>query len=38
MNNIKKQFDFRENDICIVISTSGRNSAPIDAALLAKKC
>lgn len=32
----KKQFDFRENDICIVISTSGRNSAPIDAALLAK--
>jgi len=33
----KEQFDFRENDICIVISTSGRNSAPIDAALLAKK-
>ncbi|MBD8522185.1 sugar isomerase domain-containing protein [Lysinibacillus fusiformis] len=32
----KEQFDFRENDICIVISTSGRNSAPIDAALLAK--
>ena len=32
----KEQFDFRENDVCIVISTSGRNSAPIDAALLAK--
>ncbi len=32
----KEQFDFRENDVCIVISTSGRNAAPIDAALLAK--
>ncbi|WP_155591729.1 sugar isomerase domain-containing protein [Lysinibacillus cavernae] len=32
----KEQFDFHENDICIVISTSGRNAAPIDAALLAK--
>jgi len=32
----KEQFDFRENDVCIVISTSGRNAAPIDAAMLAK--
>ncbi|WP_353957857.1 SIS domain-containing protein [Lysinibacillus sp. G4S2] len=33
----KDQFDFRENDVCIVISTSGRNQAPIDAAFLAKE-
>ncbi|MEK5232670.1 SIS domain-containing protein [Lysinibacillus sp. FSL K6-0232] len=32
----KEQFDFHEHDTCIVISTSGRNAAPIDAALLAK--
>lgn len=29
-------FDFKENDVLIVISTSGRNVAPIDVALLAK--
>ncbi|AVK84179.1 hypothetical protein C3943_11635 [Lysinibacillus sp. B2A1] len=33
----KEQFDFHENDVCIIISTSGRNPAPIDAALLAKQ-
>ncbi|MGE7912827.1 sugar isomerase domain-containing protein [Lysinibacillus xylanilyticus] len=33
----KDQFDFRENDVCIVISTSGRNQAPIDVAFLAKE-
>ncbi|WP_341299880.1 SIS domain-containing protein [Lysinibacillus sp. FSL H8-0500] len=32
----REQFDFHENDVCLVISTSGRNAAPIDAALLAK--
>jgi len=30
-------FDFHENDVCIVISTSGRNQAPIDVAFLAKE-
>lgn len=29
-------FEFQENDILLVISTSGRNCAPIDAALLAR--
>ncbi|MGE7090989.1 sugar isomerase domain-containing protein [Lysinibacillus sp. NPDC048646] len=33
----KHCFDFQENDVCVVISTSGRNYAPIDAALLAKE-
>ncbi len=33
----KDQFDFHENDVCIIISTSGRNQAPIDAAFLAKE-
>ncbi|MFJ7405142.1 sugar isomerase domain-containing protein [Lysinibacillus sp. NPDC097868] len=33
----KDEFQFQENDVCIVISTSGRNNAPIDAALLAKQ-
>ncbi|MGE7841245.1 sugar isomerase domain-containing protein [Lysinibacillus sp. NPDC093712] len=33
----KDEFQFQENDICIVISTSGRNNAPIEAALLAKQ-
>ncbi|WP_374110100.1 sugar isomerase domain-containing protein [Lysinibacillus sp. BPa_S21] len=33
----KDHFDFHENDVCIVISTSGRNQAPIDVAFLAKK-
>ncbi|WP_332646961.1 sugar isomerase domain-containing protein [Lysinibacillus sp. 54212] len=32
----RNSFDFHENDIFLVISTSGRNCAPIDAALLAK--
>lgn len=31
-----KDFDFRKNDVLIVISTSGRNAVPIDVALLAK--
>ncbi len=33
----KDHFDFREHDVCIVISTSGRNQAPIDVAFLAKE-
>ncbi|KOS60969.1 SIS domain-containing protein [Lysinibacillus agricola] len=33
----KDHFDFHENDVCIVISTSGRNQAPIDVAFLAKE-
>lgn len=33
----KEHFHFHEHDVCIVISTSGRNDAPIDAALLAKQ-
>ncbi len=33
----KHYFDFQEHDVFIVISTSGRNYAPIDAALLAKE-
>jgi len=33
----KDHFDFHENDVCIVISTSGRNQAPIDVAYLAKE-
>ena len=33
----KELFQFQENDVCIIISTSGRNNAPIDAALLAKQ-
>ncbi|MGE7113626.1 sugar isomerase domain-containing protein [Lysinibacillus sp. NPDC047702] len=37
IDQYKEQFDFYENDVCIVISTSGRNSAPIDAAILAKQ-
>ena len=31
------EFVFKKNDILIIISTSGRNNAPIDVALLAKK-
>ncbi|MFJ7950068.1 sugar isomerase domain-containing protein [Lysinibacillus sp. NPDC096418] len=31
------QFNFHEQDILMVISTSGRNNAPIEAALLAKE-
>ncbi|MEG0258478.1 MAG: SIS domain-containing protein [Lysinibacillus sp.] len=30
-------FDFQPDDVLIVISTSGRNNAPIDVALLAKR-
>ncbi|WP_144510422.1 sugar isomerase domain-containing protein [Bacillus sp. FJAT-22090] len=30
-------FEFKKNDVLIVISTSGRNAAPIDVALLAKE-
>ncbi len=33
----KDEFQFQENDVCIVISTSGRNNAPIEAAMLAKQ-
>ncbi|GLC88483.1 SIS domain-containing protein [Lysinibacillus piscis] len=33
----KEQFDFQQEDVFIVISTSGRNNAPIDAALFAKE-
>ncbi|WP_313892147.1 SIS domain-containing protein [Psychrobacillus sp.] len=33
----KEDFDFNENDVLIVISTSGRNAAPIDVTLLAKE-
>lgn len=33
----EKDFDFQPNDVLIVISTSGRNNAPIDAAILAKR-
>ncbi|MGE7693006.1 sugar isomerase domain-containing protein [Lysinibacillus sp. NPDC094177] len=37
IDKYKDHFDFHENDVCIVISTSGRNQAPIDVALLAKE-
>ncbi len=33
----KDEFQFQENDVCIIISTSGRNNAPIEAAMLAKQ-
>lgn len=33
----EKDFDFQPNDVLVVISTSGRNNAPIDAAMLAKR-
>jgi len=33
----KDHFDFHEHDVCIVISTSGRNQAPLDVAFLAKE-
>lgn len=33
----KDHFDFHEKDVCIVISTSGRNQAPLDVAFLAKE-
>lgn len=37
IQNYAHQFNFHEQDILIVISTSGRNNAPIDAAILAKE-
>lgn len=36
IKQFQDRFDFQENDIFLVISTSGRNCAPIDAAILAK--
>lgn len=37
IQNYAHQFNFHDQDILMVISTSGRNNAPIDAALLAKE-